>query len=300
MKCIVSVSVWISDMFLGTVSVRGDPSAGTEESYSAEYWLINWSFSQKLYTVTVYTASSPTLFHTGSQFYIWHIFVSLVSEHRWNPQSMTERQVGFTQSRTSCFLVLDLLICNHCREELLRCHCVLDATLFQTALWRPGRTWTVGGLCEWHGNSENMSVSWCFSRSGGINDCNSERLSLWICLHLRNSYSFLRGWEAGCVCVVLSNRHYAWKLGDSIMVLIWHLNDEMVRFCVLFSQHHPLSTDLLYIFLAQTQQRNKFSLSLFHQRNKCHSKQSRFFCPSQRRISSDWEHCPAPWLIMYL
>lgn len=102
-----------------------------------------------------------------------------------------------------------------------------------------------------------------------------------------------RGREAGCVCS-------PWKLGDSIMVLIWHLNHEMVRFCVQFSQHHPLSSDMLYIFLAQTQQRNKLFLSLFQQRNKCHSKQSCFFCPSERHISTDWEHCPARWLIMYL
>ena len=44
---------------------------------------------------------------------------------------------------------------------------------------------------------KKQSLSGCFSRSDGINDCNSERLSLCICLHLGNT--FPRGKEAGCM-----------------------------------------------------------------------------------------------------
>lgn len=105
------------------------------------------------------------------------------------------------EGRIWCFKEVSMsLICGHCREVMLGSCDVLDVTLVQTAVWRPEGTWTVGGLSEWHRNSKTYSLSWCFSRSNGMKDSNSERLSLCICLLLGNCCSFLRGWEAGCMC----------------------------------------------------------------------------------------------------
>lgn len=51
----------------------------------------------------------------------------------------------------------------------------------QTAVWRPGGTRTVEARLN-DTETQKQGFSWCFSRSGGTNDCNSDRLSLCICL----------------------------------------------------------------------------------------------------------------------
>lgn len=65
------------------------------------------------------------------------------------------------------------------------------------------------------------------------------------------------------------------KIGDSVMVLIWHLNDEMVKFCSQFSVQQLGS--------AQYGNPSHFSIGV----PNVMSKQRHFFCPSQWHISSD-------------